>query len=69
MKPVGTPVVRLSGGTSARETAWEIVQEVAKTDPLLKSALDRRCSRGFDCQRGPFDPPRQCAACTRVRIV
>lgn len=69
MKPVRATSVNLSGDTSARQTAWEIVQEAAKADPLLKAALDRRCERGFDCQRGPHDPPRRCAACTTERIV
>lgn len=69
MKPVKAPTLNLSGraSDSARRAAWEIVQEAAKTDPLLAAALNRRCDRGFDCQRGPHDPPRQCAACRSTR--
>jgi hypothetical protein len=64
MKPLKAPTVNLSGrSSSARQTAWEIVQEAAKTDQLLATALNRRCDRGFDCERGPFDPPRRCQAC------
>lgn len=65
MKPLKAPTVNLSGrhSESARRTAWEIAQEAAKTDPLLAAALNRLCDRGFDCERGPFDPPRRCPAC------
>ena len=58
MKPLKAPTVNLSGkpSDSTRRAAWEIVQEAAKEDPLLAIALNRRCDRGFDCERGPFDP-------------
>lgn len=32
----------------------EIMQEVAKFDPLVRIALDRRCELKQKCKRGPF---------------
>lgn len=31
-----------------------VLQCLAKDDPLLRKALDRRCDRKVDCVRGPF---------------
>ena len=44
MKPITPP----------RDRVEAVLQEVAKTDPLLRKALDRRCGLKADCQRGPF---------------
>lgn len=30
------------------------LQSLARTDPVLRIALNRRCSRQAACQRGPF---------------
>lgn len=69
MKLAKTTTVRLPGHRAdddeVRRRAEEIIREAAKTDPLLQASLDRRCSLGMACERGPFDPPKRCAKCDR----
>lgn len=44
----------MNSTTPLRDRVEAVLQEVAKTDPLLRKALDRRCGLKSDCQRGPF---------------
>jgi len=52
--PPEVPIVNASPLPPLKDRVEAVLQCLAKDDPLLRKALDRRCDRKVDCVRGLF---------------